>query len=241
MIVAYTALHYGREYLASAIRSMRNYVDAWYMLYTPEGSHGHKSRAICPETEDELYTIASRLLGSKLHWHSGIWVHEGQQRDTIYSLVPEAEVVVAVDADEIWGTGLFPQALHHTRRLGHRNIRLPMWHYWRSFKKAVISDPALPIRIVYPAYAAGDFTYRGTSIIHHFGYAQSEAITRYKIEVHGHKNEWRGEWFTERFLPNAQTDCHPVSRDHWNPVDIDPDVLPQHMRLHPYYDLAVIK
>src|SRR5689334_6017907 len=104
-IIAYTALHYGREYLASAIRSVIDYVDEYHVLYTPIGSHGHRTSIPCPETEMELFEIALSA-GSKLRWCVGEWPHEGAQRDAILQIVPDADVILPVDYDEIWQDGL---------------------------------------------------------------------------------------------------------------------------------------
>ncbi len=77
----------------------------------------------------------------------------------------------------------------------------------------------------------------------HMGYAQSARITEYKLKTHGHIGQfrWDIDWFQDRFLANAQHDCHPVGSDYWNPEPVNPlDYMPDWMRNHPYFNLEVI-
>jgi hypothetical protein len=73
MIVGFTALHYGTDYLSYAIRSVAHAVDAWYVAYTPVGSHGHRATRPCPETEAELHDLAASAChasGIPLNWYT---------------------------------------------------------------------------------------------------------------------------------------------------------------------------
>lgn len=263
--IAYIALHYGRDYLASAIRSVIDAVDEYHVLYTPVGSHGHRTGVPCPETRDELYEIARKAAGNKFYWHEATWDYEGQQRDAIHQIVPDADVVLVVDADEIWDQALVYDAvmIYDAAVKGYkqtptvRRYRTPMFHYWRSFHRAVIHDPACPVRFIFPKMPEGEETYTAWRAlddsmshvsplaIHHFGYAQRPEIVEYKQLTHGHKGEWRRDmdWFHDKFMANAQIDCHPVGSDAWNPEPVDPFALglPEWMRQHPYAQLQVIE
>lgn len=262
-IIAYTALHYGRDYLASAIRSVIDAVDEYHVIYTPIGSHGHRTDIPCPESRDELYYIAWSAAGSeKLRWHEDVFAYEGQQREAIHAYAPDADVILVVDADEVWSEATVKQATLHPSRLISSEpiarLRLPIIHYWRSFYRCVLHDPAFPDRIIYPniqgeTRTLANFTRQSgqasatnpTPPIHHFGYAQRPEIVEYKQHVHGHKGEWRRDvdWFHDRFMANAQLDCHPVGSDYWNPEPVDPFALglPDWMRQHPYANLEVIE
>lgn len=238
-IISYTPLHYGRDYLADAIRSVIDYVSEVWILYTPIGSHGHRTTRICPETRDELRTIAERAAGSKLYWYDGEWPHEGAQRDTITRLVPNADVILALDADEIW---LEPQrAIDQALAGTAQRWRVPMVHFWRSFHYAIINDVAFPHRVYIPSRTAGDDAYCDTRPIAHMGYAQRGEIVEYKQHTHGHKGEWRADWYENRWLPNSHTDVHPTNHDYWYPQRVNAwDYLPDWMRDHPYADLECI-
>lgn len=246
-VIGYVALHYGRTYLSHAIRSIIQDIDELWILYTAQGSHGHRTSIPCPETRDELYAIAQQAAGDKLRWVDGSWTHEGQQRDSIHLHVPDADVVVVLDSDEIWTPGLLPSVINSMRHTKRRNIRIPFIHYWRSLHRAILHDPAFPVRVIFPKQADGTITYapppwmeESRLVIHHFGYAQPAEIVRYKQLTHGHRNEWRRDcdWFNDVFMANRQYDCHPVGSPYWNPEDVTP---PEILQDHPFYRLKVIE
>lgn len=249
-VVGFTALHYGRDYLAYAIRSIIDHIDEYHVAYTAIGSHGHRTQIPCPETRDELYAIASAAAGSKLRWHEGEWAHEGAQRDSIHQYAPDADAILVLDADEIWSDGLVEFVLSSALNdVAPRITRVGIIHYWRSFYRAVLHDPANPVRMICPRAtdahweAVCDVRYRG-QVINHMGYAQRPEIVEYKILTHGHRNEWRKDvdWFADKYLANAQTDTHPVGSEYWNPERVDPmDYLPRWMMDHPYYHMQVIE
>jgi hypothetical protein len=246
-VVGFTALHYGREYLAYAIRSIIDYIDEYHVAYTAIGSHGHRTQVRCPETRDELYTIAKSAAGNKLRWHDGEWPHEGAQRDSISEYAPDADMIIVLDADEVWSDWTMEGLLHHKPSTKFRRLRIPIIHYWRSFYRCVLHDPAYPVRVIYPQAPNAEETLSLKTTaepINHFGYAQSPEIVEYKILTHGHKGEWRKDvnWFKDRYLANAQIDCHPVGSEYWNPERVDPaDYLPRFMTEHPYYFKGLIE
>lgn len=244
-IIAYTALHYGVSYFAHAIRSIINDVDELFVLYTAQGSHGHRTAIPCPETRDELLTIARREAGFKLRWHDGNWTHEGQQRDDIHRICPDADVVAVLDSDEIWTPGLLPSVIQWGLHSHARNILVPFRHYFRSLHRAILHDPAFPTRVIFPKRTDGHETYNappwikdGEYVIHHFGWAQGLEITQYKLLTHGHFNELRPNYFEDIFVPNQQYDNHPVGSEFWNCEDATP---PEILQDHPYYGLKLIE
>lgn len=245
MIAAYACLNYGREYLAWSIRSVIDYVDVYVVLYSPVGSHGHAAGVACPETRTELYAIARTAAGSKLLWIDGRWAHEGFQRDNIFEVVPDADVIIPVDYDEVWQSGLIERAIAVASTGRVRNYRVPMRHYWRSFRRCVLHDPAYPVRAIAPKIPGGEATLdAGALAINHFGYAISPAMMAYKWLIHGHKNELRRDvdWFKDVYLANRQTDCHPVGSVYWNPETVDPwEYLPAWMKEHPLANCEVIE
>lgn len=236
--IAYTALHYGRDYLAGAIRSVIDHVDTYYVLYSAVGSHGTRTPTPCPETRDELLTIAARAAGDKLRWVDGRWPHEGAQRDHIHTLAPDAERVLVLDADEIWPDPA--RILREADAADAGRVRVSMVHFWRSFHRAVLHDPASPERVLYPG-RTGEATVAGP--IAHMGYAQRPAIVGYKMTIHGHRAELRQDvdWFRDVFLTNRQHDCHPVGSDYWTPEPVAArDYLPDWMLAHPYATQEII-
>lgn len=241
-VIAYTALRYGREYLASAIQSVIDHVDEYHVLYALNPSHGSTTDAVCPETKDELRAIAQQAAGGKLHWHEGTWTHEGLQRDSIFTLAPDADMIVTVDADEIYTDKTWAM-IDSERDYKGRAIKIPLRHFWRSFHRAIINDGAAPDRVVFPKGRADLHLIASLDVdLLHFGYAQSVAIVDYKQKIHGHRGEWRPEWFTTKFLANAQIDVHPTNVNYWNAVEVNPDdYLPEFMKTHPNYRKAIIE
>lgn len=244
MIAAYTALHYGSPYLAYAIRSVIADVDRYYVLYSPNGSHGTRSNAELPASDNRaaLQEIARQEAGDKLEWIDGLWFNEGQQRDSIYGYASGAELILVVDYDEIWQTGAAAQAIERARRGEAEKYRVPMIHYWRSFYWGFTRDPAWPVRVLKP----GGFNeqYIDIAPVNHMGYAIPTWLLKYKMDIHGHRGQWRRDcnWMIERWQVNAKFDCHPVGSDFWNAEPILPDqTMPEFMREHPYYELEVIE
>lgn len=249
-VISFTCLHYGLDYLEWAIRSVIDHVDEHWVVYSPVGSHGFRTDRVCPDTREELYAAAQRGAGDKLRWHEGTYAHEGEHRGMVHQLAPDADVILVVDADEVWAEGLAeqftaPGAFIMTRDTVQR-WRLPIIHYWRSFYRCVLYDPAFPVRVIYPKAASGEDTISTFpfTMINHFGYAQRPEIVEYKQHTHGHKGEWRKDvdWFNDVFMANRQTDTHPVGSEYWNPEQVNPwYYLPHFMRQHPYANSQVIE
>lgn len=238
-IAAYTALRYGKPYLADAIRSVIDAVDEYVVLYARVPSHGTNSMALCPDTEEELMHIASRAAGNKLTWVSGYWQRENEQRDSATQFT-DADLLLVLDSDELWRSDQLEALIRSTADGKDRYYRARGIHYWRSFHRAVLHDPASPIR------AANLRNPDGTQMLdvwfNHMGYSQPASYIWYKMQIHGHRADWRAEWYTERFLANAQQDCHPCGSEWWNIEPIDPwAYLPAYMRQHPFANMEVIE
>lgn len=245
--VSYTALHYGSDYLYWALRSVADYVDECWILYAATGSHGYKTRRPCPDQKGALRAKAIAAAGRKVHWVDGDWTQEHEQREAIYDLAPDADVILVLDADEIWPDNMAKTIVDTVRVHGtsYRAVRLPMIHYWRSFYRCVLHDPAFPERVIIGKADRGGYvdTWSHMRPINHMGYAQRSEIVEYKQHTHGHRGEWRKDidWYQARFLANAQVDCHPVGSQYWNPEAVNPwDYLPAFMKGHPYAGLELI-
>jgi len=242
-IIAYTALHYGADYLPYAIRAVIDHVQEWHILYSAQGSHGHRSDVTCPESRDLLHQIAHESAGDKLRWHDGDWTHEGKQRDSIHTFAPDADMVLNVDYDELWTQGGLQSAIQQAMDGDAHAYRVPMVHFWRSFRRAILHDPAYPTRIIMPKRGQGSDTLHVRPVAH-MGYAITPKMMRYKWRIHGHKAQQRHDvnWFDDVYLANRQHDCHPVGSDYWTPETVHPlAYLPGTMTKHPFYGMDVIE
>ncbi len=251
-VVGFTALLYGRDYLGWAIRSIIDHIDEYHVAYSPIGAHGHRTDTPCPETRAELYAIASAAAGSKLRWHDGEWPHEGAQRDSIHEYAPDADAIIVCDSDEIYNEQLIEQITQYipTAMYDWRSVRLPFIHFYRNFNHAVLHDPAYPVRLIFPKAEIGESTFSSDfwmkQVVNHMGYCQRSEIVRYKLKIHGHKNELRcdaDEYTDGIYLDrNRWTDLHPVGSEYWNAERVDPlEFMPRWMQDHPFYHLQEIE
>lgn len=250
-IIGFMALHYGADYLRAAIRSVLPYIDEMHIAYSATPSHGFQSGLPCPDTKAQLYALAKSQAGGKLRWHDndGSWRHEGQQRDSIYTLAPDADIIIVVDSDEIYPQPMIERIIELSLTVTNsippaRYIRLPFIHFYRHFQHCILHDPAYPIRIIYPRISAtyGETTWNPDYVrgyVNHLGYCQRPDIIRYKLSIHGHSNQLRmtpDEYMDTIYLDQDRwTDLHPVGSDYWNAEPVNPfDYLPDWMRNHPY-------
>jgi hypothetical protein len=244
-VVAYIPLHYGAEYLRQAAEAVEPFVDKLIVAYTPHPSYGQPGGNVAnPDSEEKLRACCDGI-GAKLEWMPLIGSHaEGDHRGVATERCRElgADLILPVDADEVWNQ---PALESHLKLAADapisRYLVQGFVHFWRSFDWCC-RDVWAPVRIIKPA-GEGETTIGGLGdAIYHFGYAQSEQITRYKWTIHGHQNELRPEWLNDIFCawPQRKTDLHPVVKDWWTAEPFDKSKLPAALRTHPYFDLEVI-
>jgi len=245
MIAACYVLHYGKEWLQWSMRSVKDFVDDIYIFYSATPSHGHRTTMTCPETRNELYDIARGA-----YWiDCGPFGWEGQHRDFACDTLRDAgyDQILVVDADEIWPPELLHNFIEFSKNSSAKKIRVGMRHFWRSLKW-VCDDSTEPLRMFNVHADNKDEVYYPLDggKVYHMGYAQSATIMLYKISIHGHKSEWRGNWYQEKFLnwKPGDLDVHPTcERNFWDPKPfVDEDgTLEYLVGDHPYYNLDIIR
>jgi hypothetical protein len=196
-----------------------------------------------------LKALAHKAAGNKLVWHRGEWPHEGKQRDMIYEYEPDADIIVIVDSDEVWGREQLDYSIEYViTSMGRvarkaRTYRVPMVHYWRSFRRCITQDTSYPVRLICPKQSGEREIPNEFGYINHFGYAIRPSLMRYKWLIHGHRGEYRTSWFDEVYLnKDRQDDLHPVGSDSWNFDVINPlDYMPDWMQSHPFYNMEWIE
>lgn len=247
-VVAYYALHYGKEWLEYSLRSIRNHVTDIVIVYTPRPSFGHGTNIPCPDTEEELRAIAAPFDVIWTGLPSSRW--EGDHRDLAVERCKAigADIVMAVDYDEIWEPDHLKKTLDYVWGSTSRHYRVPFVHYWRSTKWKC-HDPALPERFQNVRQGQeGTISYvpQEYGLVHHFGYAISEPLMYYKWLIHGHLPELRPHWLHGTFAKwePGQNDVHPTNHDFWNPVPVPAEersVLSDLIGDHPYFQLDIIR
>jgi hypothetical protein len=246
--VALTILHYGAEYLSWAMRSVESAVDGFVVAYTDRPSHGHDTDNACPETEEQLRMAADCFVKKPVHWIKGRWPNEGTHREAAFNAARDlgAKTILVLDADEIWDPPTAQYALDQMAARPESFARVRFVHFWRSFHWMCV-DGAWPDRLRNVG-GSGEWYLPGqTWPVFHMGYAISEAMMRYKWQIHGHKNELRRGWFEGKFANWRPGDCdtHPAcGQDYWTPMPTPEPVLTKLMELlgdHPYAKLEIIR
>lgn len=243
-VAAVVCLHMGLDYLPYAIRGVMAEVDEVFVMYSPVPNHGTFHSPIpCPDTRDALFGAVFEVAPDTARWFEyGLWRSEGEQFKAAWPHT-DADVIVKLDADEMWSPGLLADAIAHGITQQAREIRVPLVHYWRSFHKGFTGDPAAPGRIYLRDFESGETTYAPSDAmgrIHHMGYAFPIELMRYKMGIHGHRPEFTNpNWLDEVYIANRQTDCHPIGSDAWMTVeDITP---PAFLMDHPFAQLSLIE
>lgn len=248
MVMASYILHYGVEWLRWSILSVVNHVDAVHIFYTPFPSHGQATQMVCPESREDIQNSLVDIFAQyDVFWHDcpNKFAHEGEHRTFAVKSCQHygAEMILVVDFDELWPGDVLEKALWEASVARERTYRIGMRHFWRSCKW-VCDDGAMPTRIIKPNVQEPTEQYVSGKVLH-MGYAQTPSIVRYKMDIHGHKNEWRQEWWLHKFLEwkPGDKDVHPTSIDYWNPVLAGEETRSQLGKLcgdHPYFNLDLI-
>lgn len=242
-VIAYYAIHYGKEWLYHSIKSVIDYVDEVRVYYTPNPSHGHTTKLKNPDSINELLDIC-RQFGVVWSEEKPRYRWEGEQRDHAVRdcFNNGADIVMVVDADEIWDPTHLDACLQYVKSTDAAIYRVGMRHFWRSVNW-VCNDDASPVRFIKIDKQPKEL-YVGYGLVNHFGYAQSAALVRYKESIHGHKNEWRPYWYEDKFLnwrPGIG-DVHPTCENgFWNPEPFDKTTIAHLIGDHPYYNVELIR
>ncbi len=244
-IHSYTIVHYGKDYLSYALKSVYPLMDEMHVLYTPHPSHGHSNDLQCPHSENELFNTALDYdPDDKISWYKTDYWNEGSQRDNAVRICQEAgaDLILVVDHDEVWDQDVLSFALEKViGEGGSRNWLVNLTHLWRSFNWCC-RDQGWPVRFIDLRYGEGTKYLSEIGQAYHFGYAIQNDVMEYKWRSHGHKMELRSNWFADKWhgeFPGH--DVHPTNeKGFWEPEKFDKTQLPGFMRSHPYYELEKI-
>ncbi len=246
-VLAYTPLHYGKEYLKYAIESVHDFVDEVLILYSPYPTYGHGSSLPNPDSYADLTTITNQF--KKVTWMNIPRTNgEGTHRDMAihYGTDNKYDIVMAVDADEVWKPETVEASIKqaydgHERR--YATNHQGWYNFWRSFNE-VCRDGFEPVRFTNLNRKNNTQGRVTESVIYHFGYANCIELQRYKMSVHGHKGEISDNWFESKWLnyeKGKTTKLHPASNDVWIETEpFDKTTLPTFMHSHAYFNLEKI-
>lgn len=213
-VAAYYPIHYGADYLKASITSIYPYVDKIFFLYSEKPSFGFNTNDKCPDNEDDLKRIAMTF--DKSEWIRVSAGAEGQHRNYAFDLAKDYDLLLAVDADEVWEQSYLNVCLINAfAHEAHRFNISGFINFWKS-KKHYCVDWFEPARI-FNLKNKNEQQYTLTGKVYHFGCAMRDEVMRYKYKIHGHKSEIRANWLDEIYFNwNENTRyLHPTSMAIW--------------------------
>ncbi len=245
-VLGYMPLLYGKTYMREALLSVIEHVEKMVILYTDKPSYGFGTDIQNPDSEAELLAIAKQVCGAKLIWHKVSSGTEGDHRGQIYQYTPGYDLVLAVDSDEVFCEPDLVAALQAAKASDKRYLGISGYiNLWRSFDYACY-DSYTPIRITNLHNVAGEGVV--PCKIWHFSTAQTVETMRFKLAIHGHKDEIRPGWFDNVFLAwdpymfqPKNEDLHLVARGLWNATPYDKQRMPEILKNHPFFNNPIIE
>ena len=246
-VLSYIILHQGRPYLAAAVEAILPQVDKLIIFYTPNPSQGFQSEIPCPDTESDLLYEVQRGAGdqlSKIQWIRGNWQNESEHVNAVSAYTDGYDWLWRLDADEVAPSGIVEEMIRQASATDKQIFRIPFVHFWRCFYR-VCRDGSHPVRLIRLNQGKGETTLDSCNQrweVYHGGYCQGSKYIRYKLDVSGHRPEFRPRWYEEVWLKNLQQNVHPVMHtNHWMPKDFDINNLPDVLKRHPYYSLGLVE
>ena len=236
-VLAYTVCHYGKEWIAKAIESVRDYVDSHLIVYTEHPSFGYSSDLPNPDSEAELKAICDQFPHVIWHKTAGIAAENTHRQIAIdYARMNGYDIVLVVDYDEIWDSSKVKEAIDHAYNSpnGHFCVMGSQWvTFWKSLNEYV-TDGFAPVRLfnLHNDFMKGEHIAKG--FIYHMGYCISDELMRYKISCHGHKADFirNNNWFGNKWLKYQKGTTrylHPATNAYWiETKDVDfelPEIL----------------
>jgi len=245
-IMAYCGLHYGAEWLEWAIRSVEPLIDEYHIFYTDHPSHGSTTTMTKPEAESRGHLMDIANMFPFVVWHDvdAFW-KEGDHRDYCEKYLTDlgADLIIWNDADEVWDLDELSRSLDFAWDNPFKHYRTHAMHFWCGVNW-VCNDACMPTRIIKPS-GSGEGYIPGMGF-YHFGYAQSEMLILYKSKIHGHKGEWRRNWWSmyKDWTPDKVYECgvHPTNecddktgKSFWTPEPFDRFSIEHLIGDHPYF------
>jgi len=221
-VLAYTPLHYGKQYLKQVIESVKDHVDEHLILYTEKPSYGHASNLQNPDSKQELKSICDEF--EHVTWLDVTANQENAHRQQAFNYARGrgVKIVLAVDSDEIWNPDYLQSAINKAN-LGKSYQYGVNGNNWVTFWKSTfeyVQDGFYPIRLFNLANSPGSQEVIGGDgiWIYHMGYCISDELMQYKLSCHGHKSEIPTNWFKDKWLGYVKGETkylHPATDAYW--------------------------
>lgn len=241
-VLGFIAAHYGVEYAYACIKALDTVCDKIVVIYSEQGSQGHRTTIPCPDSEADLRAEMERA-SNKIQWVKGTFAREADHRNEVLNYASGFDIICVADTDEIWEPADLPKAIEYAMESKARHINVKGFiNFWKSFNH-VCYDGFLPYRLLNLHNDTGTDTVEAR--IYHFGTCQRDELVKYKWEVSGHRSEVKAGWYENVYKAwNAeenQQDLHVVSIGLWNAVPFDKTQLPDILKQHPNYGKDVVE
>lgn len=246
--LGFCILYYGAPYLEAAIGSVYDQVDKIVILYTDQPSQGFMPDIPCPDTEQQLMACCNKYW-DKITWVNGRWGNEGDHVGAVQQFTAGYDWLWRFDSDEVTPPGMVDAMISQAQMdaLLAPPAKLYAVHFinfWRSFSRVCLNSH-MSIRLTRVNGGEGQKNLDsedGKYVMYHFGYAVPSRYIAFKLQVSGHRPEFRPDWYETKWLANAQEDLHPVCMDgFWNAVPFDKANMPPILKDHPYHDMEIIE
>ena len=244
-VLAFTVLHYGKEYLRESILSVKDSVDAHLIAYTKNPSFGYSTTMVNPDSEDDLKAICSEF--DHIIWEDVTGVsqeNKHRQTATDYARKHGYDIVLVIDSDEVWIPERVQEAIDHAynSKSGHFCVRGSQWvTLWKTFNECV-TDGFAPVRLFNVNNDISKQEYIDKGFIYHMGYCISDELMEYKISCHGHRADFdrNNKWHEEKWIGYKAGETkflHPATESYWQEANtFDKTQLPDLLKNHPKYD-----
>lgn len=246
-VLGYVMLHYGIDYLDACLYSLKQFCNDIIILYTDRPSHNQGTNKPRPDEGWQLKAISDKY-GCQWIDVTGI-TGEGYHREKIFNYASGYDLIVNADSDEVWDYRQAPAFLQTAANTDARYIGINGFiHFWRNFDH-YCEDGYRPIRIHNMHSADMKARPEVMARIYHFGYAVPFRTMKYKLSIHGHRDEIRAAWLTDiwmRWNGELEGKFHPVSFDNisrvWFGINkFNKQEMPDILKQHPYFNNPMIQ
>lgn len=242
-VLGYVMLHYGSDYLEYALESLCTVCEKVIILYSLVPTHNGKLEIANYDSMETLKAIADRF--PQVEWINVYGArNEGEHRSRIWERSGGFDVLVNSDYDEVWEPEDLKRAVEEVYHSPYRAHGIDGFkHFWRSFDN-YFDDGFRPVRLWHLREKNTQKQPEIKATVYHFGYAIKKRKMEYKMSIHGHRAEWRQDWYEKwlNWTPEERTGhFHPTSFQIWNELKhFDKEKLPEFMRKHPYFNKEII-
>ncbi len=244
-VLGAVCLHYGKDYFAYALESIKDYVDEIVVYYTSTPSHGTGTHLKCPDTAKELRDIADQFNCTWFDVHSIGSETKHRQKYIDYGRKNGYDQILIIDSDEVHDPKEVRSLLEEAAKYDAMRIGVAGSQWitpWQSFNEYV-QDGFYPIRVINLKGNPNRDHIVKEGKIYHMGYCINDELMRYKISCHGHAQDFinNDSWYTSKwkgYKKGMTKYLHPATDAYWvETKELDKEAMPDILKKHPYFNV----